>query len=872
MDGSRIRSEFLRFFEERDHVVVPSASLIPVDPTLLLTVAGMVPFKPYLLGEEPPPYLRAVSAQKSVRTEDIDIVGTTASHFTFFEMLGNFSFGDYFKEKAIPWAYEFVTERLGLDPEVLWYTVYKTDDEAAEIWIDGVGVPADRVQRGDKDNFWQMGVAGPCGPCSEIFVDRGERYGHAGGPIGGGTDRFVEIWNLVFMQNVQDRPYHVVGDLPAKNIDTGMGLERAAMVLQKAENVFETDLVRPVLSRAERLTGKTYGEQPGADVSLRVLAEHGRAVTFLVGDGVVPSNEGRGYIVRRLLRRAVRHAWSLGSTTTVMPELVDATVEIMEDAYPELTAQRDFITATAEREEARFRKTLESGHYLLESAFDDLDEEGYLSGATAFKLHDTYGFPIELTTEIASERGVAVDRTEFDTMMDQQRERARAAWKGGDAAADADLYRGLLDALGPTEFLGYELVAAPARVLAILREGEQVDRADEGQEVEVFLDRTPFYAESGGQVGDIGTLTTATGAARVGDTQYGLPGLHGHRAVVTAGWLQVGQDVEAEVDGDRRERIRKSHTGTHLLHWALRDVVGSHVQQAGSLVEAGRLRFDFSHHSSLAPDEVAAAEQAVNERIIENARVTAFETSKEEAARIGALAFFGDKYGERVRVVEAGDYSRELCGGTHVPTTGQVGPLLLLGEGSVGSNLRRVEALTGAAAYAALVDMRRRLIDTAAALRAQPDGVVEAAQALVERSRDQEQRLASFEAQLRSSDAGSLVDEVEELGGRKLLVAARPGLAPDELRALTMQVRDRIGTGVVILGSARDGKGSLVATVSRELTDAGISAGVLIAEAAKVMGGGASRDPELAQAGGRHGDRLEDALAVARDAAQAALA
>ncbi len=871
MNAAEIRRCFLRFFEEREHVVVPSSSLIPVDPTLLLTVAGMVQFKPYLLGEEPAPYPRAVTAQKCVRTEDIEIVGTTDKHLTFFEMLGNFSFGDYFKEKAIPWAYEFVTAHLGIDPEVLWYTVYDDDDEAIEIWVDDVGVPRDRVQKGGRDNFWQMGVAGPCGPSSEIFVDRGPEYGEGGGPIGGADPRYVEIWNLVFMQNIQDVPYHVIGDLPAKNIDTGMGLDRAAMVLQNVPSAFHNDLLRPVMAAAEAATGTSYGGNAGADVSLRILADHGRAVTFLIGDRVVPSNEGRGYIVRRLLRRAVRHAWSLGSREPITPRLVAATVDVMKDAYPELAEGQDGITEIALREEERFRRTLESGHQLLDAELEGLDEGATISGATAFKLHDTYGFPVELTEEIAAERGLSVDRAEFETMMDQQRARARAAWKGGDGAATAELYRMVLADTGPTEFLGYIEDEARGRLLAIVREGDQVERADESEEIEVFLDRTPFYAESGGQVGDTGRIRTETGELAVSDTQFGLPGLHGHRARVVSGYVQVGQDAAARIDAVRREKIRKSHTGTHLLHWGLREVLGSHVHQAGSLVTSDRLRFDFSHYAGVAPDELAGIEETVNARIIENARVTAYETSKAEAEAAGALAFFGDKYGERVRVVEAGDYSRELCGGTHVHSTGQVGPLILLGEGSIGSNMRRVEALVGETAYAHVTDLRRRLAETAAALRSRPDEITGAAVTLMSRLEAAEERLAGYEDKERAGRAESLAARVERAGTNGLVVAATTGLAPDALRTLAQQVRDRIGEGVVVLGGEREGKGNLVAVVSRDLVADGVSAAEIIGPAARVLGGGGSKDPELAQAGGPHGDRLEEALAEARRAAQDAL-
>ncbi|OFW66879.1 MAG: alanine--tRNA ligase [Actinobacteria bacterium RBG_16_68_21] len=868
VSGADIRRTFLEFFRARGHTVVPSASLIPVDPSLLLTVAGMVPFKPYLLGEEKPPYPRATTSQKCVRTVDIDVVGTTARHMSYFEMLGNFSFGDYFKEKAIPWAYELSTEHFGMDPDRLWFTVHHSDDEAAEIWIDGVGVPADRVQRRDRDNFWQMGVAGPAGPSSEIFYDRGPAFGPEGGPVVD-EERFMEFWNLVFMQYVQDEPYHVVGDLPAKSIDTGSGLERVAVLLQEAPNVFETDLVRPVVAAAEGATGARFGASPVSDVSLRILADHGRALTMMIGDGVVPSNEGRGYVLRRLLRRAVRHAWQLGAKRPVTPALVDATVEVLGDAYPALRAARDGIAEMAEREEVRFRRTLDSGHTLLGSQLEELEEGGVLEGETAFKLHDTYGFPVELVEEIASERGVTVDRNGFDREMERQRARARAARSSTAADAPA-VYRQIIDGSGPTRFLGYDEIETRGTVLAIVADGETISRAAAGREVEVFFDTTTFYGESGGQVGDTGTATSETGELEIIDTQHAVPGLHGHRAVVRTGSIEVGQTAVLAVDAARRERIRKSHTGTHILHWALRSVVGPHVQQAGSLVEAGRLRFDFSHYAALDDDEVAEVERVANERVIENAGVRAYQVARQEAEELGALAFFGDKYGEVVRIVEAGTYSRELCGGTHVPTTGQIGPLIVIGESSIGSNLRRIEAYSGSSGYAYLSGLRRQLDTAASHLRTRPDQVGEAAAALVMRTRALEDRIEAFAASARSESAESLVESADVIGKGRLVVAGRDGMSPDELRQLAMQVRDRLGSGVAVIGSARDGKAGVVVVVTPDLARAGVSAASIAAAAASIVGGGASRDPELSQAGGPHGDRIGDALEEAgRIAAEA---
>jgi alanyl-tRNA synthetase len=870
--SSRIRREFVDFFVARDHEPRPSASLIPTDPTLLLTNAGMVPFKPYFLGQENPPWPRAVSVQKCVRTIDIDIIGTTSRHLSFFEMLGNFSFGDYFKEKAIPWAYEFCTEVLELDSERMWYTVYETDDEAADIWADSVGVPADRVQRGGKDNFWQMGVPGPCGPSSEIFWDRGPEYGPEGGPIGGGEERYVEIWNLVFMQNLQDEPYHVVGDLPAKNIDTGMGLDRIATVLQDVGSIFEIDTTRHVLGVAERETGLRYGDADEGDVSLRILADHGRTVTFLIGDGVIPSNDGRGHVLRRVLRRAVRHAWQHGSEKAVVPSLVEATIEVMGEDYPGLVGKRDLIVDVASREEERFRRTLESGHQLLDTELSST--KGVLSGQTAFKLHDTFGFPIELTSEIAAERGVDVDLKGFESEMAAQRDRARAAWRGGDTVAEELTYREIVESHGLTDFRGYEEERTKGTVLSIVHDGGPVDRAEEGMLVEVFLDRTAFYGESGGQVGDTGVIETETGVVVVGDTKHAVQGLHGHRGTVKRGFVATGQPATASIDSPRREAVRKSHTGTHVLHWALRDVLGDHAGQAGSLVDAGRIRFDFAHFSQVAPQELAQVELEVNERLVANHQVSTVVTSKEEAEQMGAIAFFGDKYGEIVRVVKVGNFSTEFCGGTHTSTSGQVGPLLLVSEGSIGSNLRRVEALTGMAAYEHLVALRATLDKAGSLLRTgNPSEVPTRLEALLERVGGLEKELDAIRDQRRGSLVDDLVSSVETVGDTALLVASAGELDPNGLRQLVLGLRERVGGQfVLVAGSTSSGKGALVGTVSKDLIEKGLSAGELVGLGAAELGGGGSRDPELAQAGGPDGSRLEDALGQVREQALRLLA
>jgi alanyl-tRNA synthetase len=870
LDSNQIRTTFTSFFEERGHVVRPSASLIPNDPTLLLTNAGMVPFKPYFLGEETPPFPRATTVQKVVRTIDIDIIGTTLRHLSFFEMLGNFSFGDYFKADAIPWAYELVTERFGLDPDLLWFTVFETDDEAAEIWSDIV--PAERVQRrGEKDNFWQMGVPGPCGPCSEIFFDKGPEFGEGGGPAFGDEDRFVEIWNLVFMQDIQDEPYHVIGELPAKSIDTGMGLDRMAAVLQGVRSVFDIDTISHVRDAGARYTGLTYGEDERHDVSLRILADHGRAVTFLIGDGVIPSNDGRGYVLRRILRRAVRHAWQYGGEGLVFPHLVKATVESVGDWYTELVERQDFITDVVTREEERFRRTLESGHQLLDMELGS-GETKELSGATVFKLHDTYGFPVELTKEIAAERGVSIDTAGFEAEMAQQRSRARAAWKGGDEVAAQKVYRSLLDVTGLTEFVGYETDAAEGQILAIVADGESIQRADEGRQVELFLSRTPFYGESGGQIGDTGVIETDTGTGVVVDTQHALQGLHGHRLRVDSGYLAVGQTAHARIDVPRRESIRRSHTGTHVLHWALRDVLGDHATQAGSLVEPGRLRFDFSHFAQLAPEELGEVEARANEKLIDNAPVKTTVTTKEEAEEMGALAFFGDKYGDTVRVVQVGEFSVEFCGGTHTHTSAQVGPLLVTSESSIGSNLRRVEALTGMAAYRYLVDVRNELDRAGRLLKTSGSEVPARVEALLGRVEGLESELEAIRSQRRGELAAELAGQATRVGDVALLVGSAPGLDGNGLRQLALGVRDRLGApSVIVVGSEQGGKAALIGLVTKDLVGQGVSAAEIISEAAKDLGGGASRDPELAQAGGPHGERVDEALARARDRAERAL-
>jgi alanyl-tRNA synthetase len=875
MEGPRIRETFLSFFEEKDHTRVPSSSLIPGDPSLLLTTAGMVQFKPYFLGQQDPPYPRATTAQKSFRTTDIENVGRTDRHMTFFEMLGNFSFGDYFKEGAIALAWELVTEGYGLDPDRLWATVFAEDDEAAETWL--TYLPAERIVRRDRpldeipldargnlDNFWSMGVAGPCGPCSEIFVDRGPKYGSEGGPAVD-EERFLEIWNLVFMQFVRDDDFNIVGELERKGVDTGSGLERVAIVLQEARSVYETDLMAPLLDVAQRLSGRQYGRDETTDLSLRILAEHGRATTFLIGDGVLPSNEGRGYVLRRMLRRVVSHAHKLGVEHDVAPPLAEATVEAFGDSYPELVERRAFILQVAASEEEHFRSTLRQGLTRFEEEVARAKGAGgtMLSGEAAFLLHDTYGFNVQLTRELAQEHGLEVDEGTFDRLMAQQRERARRATKRGvDQASLAEVAR----EAGATEFLGYQQLSSDAQVSGIVAAGARVEAAAEGTDVEVILDRTPFYAEGGGQIGDAGTIRTDTGTLEVTDTVPGPGETIVHRARVTSGEIRAGQEARAEVDGERRAATARSHTATHVVHWTLRHLLGEHARQAGSLVAPGRLRFDFNHFEALSPDLVEEVEGAANLRLAQDAPVRAYETTLEFARSQGAIALFGETYGDMVRVVEIGDYSIELCGGTHVVHTGQVALTILTSESSVGAGLRRIEALVGPDALAHLQMERRLLEETASVLGAtDPRQVAERARRAVARIKEMEQELGGIRGTERGRRVDDLVASANDVAGVRLVVAQVPGEDAGGLRELALQLKARLeptGHGAAVLGTADGDRAILVASCTKDLIDRGITAPALLEPAAKAVGGGAGGKAHLGFAGGGKAPALPEALAT----------
>ena len=869
MDGGEIRRRFLSFFEERGHTIVPSSSLIPNDPSLLLTTAGMVQFKPYFLGQQPAPYPRATSAQKAFRTTDIENVGRTIRHMTFFEMLGNFSFGDYFKREAIAHAWELVTEGYGIAPDRLWATVYdgsgvgERDQETEELWKEFL--PADRiVWRGLEDNFWSMGVAGPCGPCSEIYVDRGPAFGADGGPAVD-EERYLEIWNLVFMQYERDDAFNLVGELEKKGVDTGSGLERLAVVLQEAPSVYETDLMARVLGTVQSLTGRTYGKDEREDISLRILAEHGRAATFLIADGIVPSNEGRGYVLRRLLRRIVMHARRLGVDSAVMEPVIEEVVGGFGDAYPELVERKAFVRQVAASEEEHFGTTLRQGMTMFEDEVQRLRtaKEKEFPGEAAFLYHDTFGFPIEMTVELAEEQGLQVDEDSFARLMTEQRERARAATKGArDETALAELAR----EVGAAEFLGYERLEVEARVRGVIRDAERVEAAVEGQDVEILLDRTPFYAEGGGQVGDAGIIRTSTGQVQVEDTVSGPGDVSVHRGRVTSGEIREGQDAEAAVHADRRAATERSHTCTHVVHWTLRNLLGEHARQAGSLVAPGRLRFDFTHFEALSRDRLEEIEGIANTRLAEDAPVRAYETTFEFARSQGALALFGEKYGELVRVVEVGNYSTELCGGTHVPHTGRVALTMITSEQSIGSGLRRIEALVGPDALEHVNRERRLLEEVASVLGAgDPRQAPDRARRAVARIKELEAAMGSVKAEERAGRVEELVAAAQDVAGIKLVLSDLPGQDAGALRELAIKLRDRLekdGHGAAVLGTAGDQKATLVAACTSSLVERGVTAPALLEPSAKAVGGGAGGKPHLAMAGGGKAAALAEALAM----------
>ena len=881
MDSAEIRRRWLDFFVQRGHAEIPSASLIASDPTLLLVPAGMVPFKPYFLGEQPAPAPRVTSVQKCVRTPDIDEVGKTTRHATFFQMCGNFSFGDYFKDGAITFAWDLMTGSVadggyGLPAEKLWVTVYEDDDEAYGIWHDKIGVPAERIQRlGMDSNYWSMGVPGPCGPCSEINYDRGPAYGEEGGPAVNG-ERYLEVWNLVFMQYERGpgsgkNDFPILGDLPARNIDTGLGLERLATLLQGVDNLYEIDTSRMIMDRAAGLTGAVYGKDHRTDVSLRVITDHVRAATMLIGDGVIPGNEGRGYVLRRIMRRAIRNMRLLGAHQPTIRELVEATVEAMGPQYPELLTDHSRIDAVAVGEEKSFLETLKTGTTILDTAVAATKQSGstVLPAPDAFKLHDTFGFPIDLTLEMAAEQGLSVDEDGFRRLMSEQRRRAKEDAKAKKTGhADLSAYREIFDAAGASEFTGYGETTSEGTVRGLLVGGAVASSAVPGDEIELVLDRTPFYAEGGGQLADHGLIRLGNGALiEVLDVQKPVGDLIAHRALVRDGEVALGQPAEAVVDLARRHAISRAHTATHMVHRAFRELLGETATQAGSENSPGRFRFDFASPQAVPPSVLADVEQLVNTVLVDDLAVTAQIMSQPEAKAMGAMALFGEKYGDRVRVVSVGEWAHELCGGTHVPNTGRLGLVKLLHESSIGAGVRRVEALVGADAYNFLAREHVLLAQVAEAIKARPEEVPERIAGIVGKLREAEKEIAALKAGQVLAAAAELAANPADVHGVAFVAHRAPdGTSGDDLRKLALDVRGRIGSraAVVAVASVTGDKPLVLAATNEAARELGLKAGALVRSAAQALGGGGGGKDDIAQGGGTDAGALDAALEAVR--------
>lgn len=879
MKAREIRRAFLEFFRERDHTIVKSASVIPHDdPTLLFTNAGMVQFKRAFLGEEKRPYVRATSSQKCMRAggkhNDLENVGRTARHHTFFEMLGNFSFGDYFKKEAIEYGWDFLTQVLGLPKDKLYATVHEgdvemglgADEEARTHWARYL--PDDRILAfPTKDNFWAMGDTGPCGPCSEIIIDQGESIG-CGRPDcrpGCDCDRYLELWNLVFMQ-FNRLPDGTFQPLPKPSIDTGMGLERVAAVMQKVPSNYDTDLFAPLRSKVTELTGYIYGNDSEKDVSVKVIADHSRAAAFLIGDGALPSNEGRGYVLRRVIRRALRHGRFLGLDRPFLHEVAVAVMYAMEDAYPELLENRSFITKVILHEEERFNETLDFGLKLLQNEIRRLQDEGKktIPGDLIFKLYDTYGFPIDIITDMGRDLAFEVDEAGFQNLMERQREQSRLYWKGSGERELTDVYRKLSSQGVFTEFLGYRTLQAHSRITALVVDGNLVDQAGEGTEIELVTAESPFYGEAGGQVGDCGKIVGSEGLVRVQNTLR-LPGnLIVHTGVVERGQIHVGEKVQLEVDDISRKNTQLNHTATHILHAVLRKVLGDHIKQAGSLVAPDRLRFDFTHFTGLSQEEIVEIETLVNEEIRNNRALQVNEMDLEEALKTGAVALFEEKYGDRVRVVEITGLSRELCGGTHTGSTGDIGIFVIVQESSVAAGVRRIEALTGEHALAYLRKQRSLLQQAANLLKTAPGDVPERIEKLLAQQREIEKELASLKASMASRRSGDLFDKAEEVAGAKVLVVRIEADSPKALREIYDQFKERVPHGVMVLGAAQGQKVFLLVGVTAGLCEL-LPAGQLINKVAQQVGGSGGGRPEMAQAGGNKPEMLDQALSIARE-------
>jgi len=881
VESAEIRARWLRFFESGNsqgltHTVVPSASLIADDPNLLLVNAGMVPFKPFFLGEVTPPYKRATSVQKCVRTLDIDEVGKTTRHASFFQMCGNFSFGDYFKEGAIALAWELLTKPVadggyGFPEERLWVTVYLDDDEAADIWHKKIGVPLERIQRRDMaDNFWSMGVPGPCGPCSEIYYDRGPAYGSDGGPVAD-ENRYLEVWNLVFMQNERGAGggkdgYPILGELPAKSIDTGLGLERMAALLQGVENIYEIDTTMQILSKASDLSGVKYGKNEKSDVSLRVIADHARTAAMLIGDGVTPGNEGRGYVLRRMMRRTIRNMRLLGTSDPSMATLTEAAIGAMGPQYPELVSDSARILSVSASEEESFLQTLKSGTAIFDLAASAVKatKSTQMSGDDVFKLHDTYGFPFDLTLEMAREVGLEVDETGFTRLMKEQRDRAKAdarAKKSGHT--DLSEYKKIADASGATEFVGYTQIETESRVTAILVDGLGTKSAQAGDDVEIILDRTPFYAEGGGQLADGGTITLTDGTViEIDDVQTPVPGVSIHRGRVLSGSIEVGQTSTALIDQERRNAISRAHTATHMVHKAFREILGETATQAGSENSPGRFRFDFPATGALSEGVLDEVEARVNALLLDDLAITAEVMSQDEAKKLGAMALFGEKYGDRVRVVSVGDWARELCGGTHVHRSGQLGVVKLLSESSIGAGVRRVEALVGADAYQFLAREHVLLNSLTQIIKgARVEELPSRINDLVTKMRDIEKELSTLRTASAMESAAALLSSAKVVSGTTVVLGSlADGIAADNLRLIALDLRARSANTVVILTSVVEEKVVLVVAVSDEARASGAKAGALVKLGSAILGGGGGGKDDFAQGGGSDRSMIAAAL------------
>jgi len=861
--GNQLREMFLKFFEQRGHKILPSASLIPQeDPTLLLTVAGMVPFKPYFMRQVEPPFARVTTSQKCVRTPDLESVGKTARHHTFFEMLGNFSFGDYFKKEAITWAWEFVTDVLKLPIEKLWITIYPDDQEARELWIKEAGVNPDRIVT-DESNFWAAGPVGPCGPCSEIYIDLGETRGcgKENCSLGCDCDRFLEIWNLVFMQFNRDEQGNLT-PLPKQNIDTGMGLERIASVLQEVESNFDTDLFLPIIGKIATIAGVEYKKDPKVDVALKVVADHCRAVAFMLSDGIRPSSDGRGYVLRRILRRAIRYARLIGIEKPFLEEIYYVIKENYAEYYTELRDNENYILNHLRLEEKNFQATLEQGTIILQDKIKVLREAGKeeLSGEDAFHLYETYGFPVELTEEILSEEGLSVDKCSFQKAADEHRRLAKEQSQQRIKAFENNLLIEKAKLFGSTKFLGYSQLAADCKVLEIITDNGEADSVGEGDEAYIFLDQTPFYTESGGQVSDDGIIRTDKVLAEIIELKKLPSGTVSHRVLVKHGVLSKGDTVSAMVDVDSRKAIVIHHSSTHLLHSALRRVLGGHVQQAGSLVSKERLRFDFSHFTALTNEEIQAIENEINKQILSNLPVSVAELSRDEAQAKGAIALFGEKYGDVVRVVQIGDFSIELCGGTHVQNTGEIGLVKIISEGGIGAGLRRIEAVAGREALTYIRDLENQLSEIMGIVKAQPQETVKKVLSLTNQIKDLEKEIQKLNARISKYEINSILDQIKVISGINVLSAQVQAPDMEMLRQAADMLRDKIGEGVIVLGSVAATKVNLIAVVTPAGLR-GLHAGKIIKEVAAITGGGGGGRPDMAQAGGKDPSKLGEALA-----------